>query len=145
MPRVPENVAPNYRAGAATSAAVADSGTAATATTTANGTKGGSVATAAGAGGVSSAPGAANKVPLSQELQLYFSRLTRALLPNAGAEPSVVESGGDPELSPAERSRLAALASLRADTGLQGLVAYLVRWIGEKVSISFTSFACTTC
>ena len=52
---------------------------------------------------------------LSRELQLYFDRLTASA------------TNGD------ESIRLAALASLRADTGLAGLVPYLVQWVGERV------------
>lgn len=52
---------------------------------------------------------------LSKELQLYFDRLTTSAL--------------DPD----ETTRLAALESFRGDTGLQGLVAYLVQWTAEKV------------
>jgi transcription initiation factor TFIID subunit 6 len=33
--------------------------------------------------------------------------------------------------------RLAALESFRADTGLQGLLAYLVQWIAEKVGLPY--------
>ena len=53
----------------------------------------------------------------SRELQLYYSRLTSSLLP-----PSTDEA-----------KRTAALASLRADAGLQALLPYLVRWVGEGV------------
>merc|ERR1712093_69435 len=58
---------------------------------------------------------------LSKELQLYFDRLTSA---TADANESV---------------RIAALESFRGDTGLQGLVAYLVQWIAERVVTSLTS------
>ncbi|KAI0032798.1 TATA box binding protein associated factor-domain-containing protein [Vararia minispora EC-137] len=57
------------------------------------------------------------KQVLSRELQLYYSRLTAALLP--------------PAPDPAKRS--AALASLRNDAGLQALLPYIVRWVGEGV------------
>jgi hypothetical protein len=33
-----------------------------------------------------------------------------------------------------ETTRAAALESFRGDTGLQGLVAYLVQWVAERVS-----------
>lgn len=53
---------------------------------------------------------------LSRELQLYFDRLTAAA------------TDADPNM------RDAALASLRTDTGLGGLVPYLVQWAGERVA-----------
>ncbi|KIJ17600.1 hypothetical protein PAXINDRAFT_167609 [Paxillus involutus ATCC 200175] len=60
------------------------------------------------------------KQVLSRELQLYYTRLTSSLLP--------------PSSSPADTAkRTAALASLRADAGLQALLPYLVRWVGEGV------------
>ncbi|KAG9099022.1 hypothetical protein FS749_002310 [Ceratobasidium sp. UAMH 11750] len=52
---------------------------------------------------------------LPRELQLYHDRLSAALV------------GGN------ERKRSAALSSLRADAGLQALLPYLIRWIGETV------------
>ncbi|KAF8713145.1 TATA box binding protein associated factor, partial [Rhizoctonia solani] len=52
---------------------------------------------------------------LPRELQLYHDRLSSALI-----------SGN-------ERKRTAALSSLRADAGLQALLPYLIRWIGETV------------
>lgn len=57
------------------------------------------------------------KQVLSRELQLYYARLTSSLLP-----PSSDFS-----------KRTAALASLRSDAGLQALLPYLVRWVGEGV------------
>lgn len=57
------------------------------------------------------------KQVLSRELQLYYARLTSSLLP-----PSNETS-----------KRTAALASLRNDAGLQSLLPYLVRWLGEGV------------
>ncbi|KAH7885519.1 transcription initiation factor TFIID complex 60 kDa subunit [Phlebopus sp. FC_14] len=60
------------------------------------------------------------KQVLSRELQLYYTRLTSSLLP-----PSTSASD--------TAKRTAALASLRADAGLQALLPYLVRWIGEGV------------
>ncbi|KAF8998570.1 TATA box binding protein associated factor-domain-containing protein [Cyathus striatus] len=58
------------------------------------------------------------KQVLSRELQLYYARLTSALLP-----PSTNDF----------TKRTAALASLRNDAGLQALLPYLVRWVGEGV------------
>ncbi|KAG5729617.1 Transcription initiation factor TFIID subunit 6, partial [Termitomyces sp. T112] len=57
------------------------------------------------------------KQVLSRELQLYYSRLTESLLP--------------PSNDFAKRT--AALASLRNDAGLQALLPYLIRWVGEGV------------
>ena len=54
---------------------------------------------------------------LSQELQLYFERVTGALLDEAQVE-----------------FRTAALASLRTDPGLHQLVPYFVQFIAEKVT-----------
>ncbi|KAL4081119.1 TATA box binding protein associated factor-domain-containing protein [Scleroderma citrinum] len=60
------------------------------------------------------------KQVLSRELQLYYTRLTSSLLP--------------PSTSPADTTkRTAALASLRADAGLQALLPYLVKWVGDGV------------
>lgn len=56
------------------------------------------------------------KQVLSRELQLYYARLTASLLPPAD-----------------ETKRTAALASLRHDAGLQPLLPYLIRWVGEGV------------
>lgn len=57
------------------------------------------------------------KQVLSRELQLYYTRLTSSLLP--------------PSSDFAKRT--AALASLRQDAGLQALLPYLIRWVGEGV------------
>ncbi|KAF8963013.1 transcription initiation factor TFIID complex 60 kDa subunit [Flammula alnicola] len=57
------------------------------------------------------------KQVLSRELQLYYARLTSSLLPPTS------------DFS----KRTAALASLRSDAGLQSLLPYLVRWVGEGV------------
>ncbi|GJJ15644.1 hypothetical protein Clacol_009922 [Clathrus columnatus] len=70
----------------------------------------------------------ANKEPLvkhvlSKELQLYYNRLTAALI------PPPTDSG----------KRTAALASLRIDAGLQSLLPYLVRWVAEGVVASLRS------
>lgn len=60
------------------------------------------------------------KQVLSRELQLYYARLTSSLLP----------SSNTPEYA---TKKVAALASLRHDAGLQALLPYLVRWLGEGV------------
>jgi transcription initiation factor TFIID subunit 6 len=57
------------------------------------------------------------KQVLSRELQLYYSRLTASLL------PATVD----------QTKRTAALSSLRNDAGLQALLPYIVRWVGEGV------------
>ncbi|CAL1712176.1 unnamed protein product [Somion occarium] len=57
------------------------------------------------------------KQVLSRELQLYYTRLTSSLLPPSSDDTK----------------RNAALASLRNDAGLQALLPYLVRWVGEGV------------
>jgi len=60
------------------------------------------------------------KQVLSKELQLYYTRLTSSLLPPSSSVSDIAK-------------RTAALASLRADAGLQALLPYLVRWVGEGV------------
>ncbi|KAA1475677.1 TAF-domain-containing protein [Dentipellis sp. KUC8613] len=57
------------------------------------------------------------KQVLSRELQLYYTRLTASLLPPTADTTK----------------RTAALASLRHDAGLQALLPYLVKWVGEGV------------
>lgn len=59
------------------------------------------------------------KQVLSRELQLYYTRLTSSLLPPSASDHA---------------KRAAALASLRNDAGLQALLPYLVRWIGEGIA-----------
>jgi transcription initiation factor TFIID subunit 6 len=58
------------------------------------------------------------KQVLSRELQLYYTRLTSSLLPPSSSD---------------QAKRSAALASLRNDAGLQALLPYLIRWVGEAV------------
>ncbi|KAH7915472.1 TATA box binding protein associated factor-domain-containing protein [Hygrophoropsis aurantiaca] len=58
------------------------------------------------------------KQVLSRELQLYYTRLTSSLLPPSTSDVA---------------KRTAALASLRHDAGLQALLPYLIRWVGEGV------------
>lgn len=69
-------------------------------------------------GGSKKQPQQLVKQVLSRELQLYYTRLTSALLPT-----------GPPD----DAKRVAALVSLRNDAGLQALLPYLVRWVGEGV------------
>lgn len=56
------------------------------------------------------------KTHLSRELQHYYTRLVSAL-----------------SIPSDERKKTAALTSLRADAGLQQVLPYLVRWVGEGV------------
>lgn len=60
------------------------------------------------------------KQVLSRELQLYYARLTSSLLPPLSTQEYTTK-------------KTAALASLRHDAGLQALLPYLVRWVGEGV------------
>lgn len=82
------------------------------------------------------------KAHLTTELQLYFSRLTAALVPPASALPSL--PGNPPPGSTAhafpeaERHRLAALASVRSDAAVAGVLAYLVRWVAESMTKCLT-------
>ncbi|EKM52066.1 uncharacterized protein PHACADRAFT_262519 [Phanerochaete carnosa HHB-10118-sp] len=64
------------------------------------------------------------KQVLSRELQLYYTRLTTALVPPVD-----------------QTKRTAALASLRHDAGLQALLPYLVRWVAEGVVASLRTGA----
>lgn len=67
------------------------------------------------------------RAALPQELQLYFARLTSALIPSApvSEDPSAI--------SEAERHRLAALESLRQDTAIGGILPYVVKWFAESI------------
>lgn len=56
------------------------------------------------------------KQVLSRELQLYYTRLTSALIPPTD-----------------DSRRLAALSSLKNDAGLQTLLPYLVKWVADGV------------
>ncbi|PWN87385.1 TAF-domain-containing protein [Acaromyces ingoldii] len=101
---------------------------------------------------------------LSRELQLYFERLTEAILappkeadvdPHTSTSTSRGEGGEEGDVTMAngedeeekrnERGeqdeqtsgntvRDAALASLRGDPGLHQLVPYLMQWVGERVA-----------
>ncbi|KAK6909003.1 hypothetical protein I203_103013 [Kwoniella mangroviensis CBS 8507] len=63
------------------------------------------------------------RTQLPQELQLYFTRLTTALVPPSPTGPE----------TEAERHRLAALASLRTDVAVAGILIYFVKWLGESI------------
>ncbi|PWN39956.1 hypothetical protein IE81DRAFT_326004 [Ceraceosorus guamensis] len=78
---------------------------------------------------------------LSRELQLYFTRLTDAImsspLPAAldgasgSAQDEPASSAGDDAVDNPTRS--AALSSLAGDAGLAQLLPYLIQWIGERI------------
>lgn len=78
------------------------------------------------------------KAHLTTELQLYFSRLTAALIPPIASLAQL--PGNPPATSPthafpdAERHRQAALASVRSDAAVAGVLAYLVRWVAESIN-----------
>jgi len=74
---------------------------------------------------------------LSRELQLYFDRLTAALL---SSELSATHSNASNpnDVQDADNMRSAALSSLRQDQGLSGLIPYLIQWSAEKVSTYVT-------
>ncbi|WWD20037.1 hypothetical protein CI109_104510 [Kwoniella shandongensis] len=63
------------------------------------------------------------RAQLPQELQLYFTRLTTALVPPTPSSP---------ETEP-ERHRLAALVSLRTDVAVAGILIYVIKWLSESI------------
>jgi transcription initiation factor TFIID subunit 6 len=72
---------------------------------------------------------------------LYFTRLTTALIPSASAAPVLPAPPTDQNnqiLPEAERHRIAALASLREDTAISGLLVYLVKWLNESIGKCLT-------
>ncbi|KAG9007600.1 hypothetical protein FRB94_013618 [Tulasnella sp. JGI-2019a] len=73
-------------------------------------------------------PQLTTKSHLSRELQQYYARLTESLLP--GEMVQEVSGAVDRQT---ERKRAAALSSLRSDAGLQGILPYLVKWVGDTV------------
>lgn len=98
----------------------------------------------------------AAKTHLSQELLLFFTRITEALVPNpalpalrradnpgtprlAGMEPSTPLTAASlptADFTESERSRQASLATLRLDPSLSDLLPYLVRWLSEMIMVS---------
>lgn len=114
------------------------------------------MSTGSGAGGKSSHPTtgqaslrASARQTLPQELQLYFSNLTSSLAPDVssfGAASGSGSSAGTASVGGAsaaaaipedlERHRQAALASLRSDPALAGVLVYLVRWLNESITKS---------
>ncbi|WWC93104.1 uncharacterized protein L201_008070 [Kwoniella dendrophila CBS 6074] len=69
-------------------------------------------------------PQARNVLP--QELQLYFTRLTTALVPLSNTNTNTNENEY-------ERHRLAALTSLKNDIAINGILVYLVKWLSESI------------
>lgn len=84
---------------------------------------------------------ASAKSQLPSDLQLYFTRLTTALIPSITAAPHLPAPPTDQNiqrLPDVERHRIAALASLREDTAISGLLVYLVKWLNESLSKCLT-------
>lgn len=72
------------------------------------------------------------KQVLSRELQLYYTRLTSTLMP-ASASASGGSAAQQQQAGADEAKKIAALTSLRSDAGLQTLLPYLVKWVGDGV------------
>jgi transcription initiation factor TFIID subunit 6 len=89
---------------------------------------------------------AAAKTHLSQELLLFFTRITEALIPNPAMAATravaptndATEQKPEVELTEPERSRLAALSTLAGDPSLSDLLPYLVRWLSEMIMVSIS-------
>jgi hypothetical protein len=97
---------------------------------------------------------AAAKTHLSQELLLFFTRITEALMPNptlpalrpaadastprtpATSGTAAAQQGTD--FTESERNRQASLATLRLDPSLSDLLPYLVRWMSEMIMVSIS-------
>ncbi|ORX38050.1 TATA box binding protein associated factor-domain-containing protein, partial [Kockovaella imperatae] len=69
------------------------------------------------------------KSQLPEELQLYFTRLTTALVPPAPGAPDQA-----PGLDDSERHRTAALASISSDAAVNGILVYLIKWMVESIN-----------
>lgn len=67
----------------------------------------------------------AARTQLPQELQLYYSRLTTALVPSIGGPEDAAKEW--------ERMHIAALASLSSDSAVGGILPYLVKWFVESI------------
>jgi transcription initiation factor TFIID subunit 6 len=67
----------------------------------------------------------AARTQLPQELQLYYSRLTTALVPSIGGPEDAAKEW--------ERMHTAALASLASDSAVGGILPYLVKWFVESI------------
>ena len=79
------------------------------------------------------------KSQLPTELQLYFTRLTSSLIPSSELIPpppsaTNLASTDGQVLGETERHRLAALASLRNDSAVSGLLVYIVKWVNESIN-----------
>lgn len=84
---------------------------------------------------------ASAKSQLPSDLQLYFTRLTTSLIPSSNAAPHLPAPPTDQNsqlLPDVERHRIAALASLREDTAIAGLLVYLVKWLNDSLSKCLT-------
>lgn len=81
----------------------------------------------------SNKPHLTTKSHLSRELQQYYARLTESLLP-----PETAQESTNAIDRQTERKRSAALSSLRSDAGLQGILPYLVKWVGDSVMSALT-------
>ncbi|CAO1628089.1 unnamed protein product [Sympodiomycopsis kandeliae] len=66
---------------------------------------------------------------LSRELQVYYQRLTEAILHGVQND---TDSGSAAEIS--DSTSLAALSSLRSDPGLHQLVPYLAQWVSSNIT-----------
>lgn len=64
--------------------------------------------------------------------------MTAALIPTLAQLPSLPGNSAPDALQysfpDAERHRLAALASVRSDAAVAGVLAYLVRWVAESIN-----------
>lgn len=95
----------------------------------------------------------AAKTHLSQELLLFFTRITEALVPNPAlpalrqaqdATPTTPRTPATPaapratDFTESERNRQASLATLRLDPSLSDLLPYLVRWMSEMIMVSIS-------
>lgn len=108
QPAIPENPAPNARAGPSRQPPVPQTGPS------------------------SLRPTAKSHLP--QELQLYFTRLTSALVPSVNILPVIpppIEPDG--QLPDAERLRQAALTSVSSDQAMAGILVYFVKWLADSV------------
>lgn len=94
---------------------------------------------------------AAAKTHLSQELLLFFTRITEALVPNpalpalrtvgeasTSRAPAPIAASQATDFTESERNRQASLATLRLDPSLSDLLPYLVRWMSEMIMVSIS-------
>lgn len=72
---------------------------------------------------------------LSRELQVYYQRLTEAILhgvADTSASTSAAVATSQDEIT--DTTSLAALSSLRSDPGLHQLVPYLAQWVSSNIT-----------